>query len=146
MICYQAKGEIKHIRVTNAADGQYSLGKSKNTFGQIWDLIEAQIDQQLKSTKGDTEVQVNMMPPQSAFVANVPSPTQHEGGTRPLRTGVPAKWVECNAAPTVRINLERQRGLCFNFDHPADLRPAVTSPERSAAHLPVGRRGGSNGT
>ena len=73
MICYQAKGEIKHIRVTNAADGQYSLGKSKNTFGQIWDLIEAQIDQQLKSTKGDTEVQVNMMPLQTASLRTCPA-------------------------------------------------------------------------
>lgn len=57
-ISLQAKGEIKHIRVTNTPSGEYSLGKSKNTFAQIWDLIEAQIDQQLKSTKGDTEVQL----------------------------------------------------------------------------------------
>eukprot|EP00729_Bicosta_minor_P001488 gene1488-29601_t len=57
-ISLQAKGEIKHIRVTNTANGEYSLGKSKNTFAQIWDLIEAQLDQQLKSTKGDTEVQL----------------------------------------------------------------------------------------
>lgn len=44
--------------MTNTANGEYSLGKSKNTFAQIWDLIEAQLDQQLKSTKGDTEVQL----------------------------------------------------------------------------------------
>jgi hypothetical protein len=57
-ISLQAKGEIKHIRVTNASGGGYSLGKSKNVFENIWDLIEAQLDQQLKSTKGDTEVQL----------------------------------------------------------------------------------------
>ena len=57
-ISLQAKGEIKHIRVTNAGSGGYSLGKSKNVFDSIWDLIEAQLDQQLKSTKGDTEVQL----------------------------------------------------------------------------------------
>lgn len=42
----------------NTADGQYALGKSVKTFAQIWDLMEAQIDQQLKV--GGTEVQVNM--------------------------------------------------------------------------------------
>ena len=30
--------------MTNTANGEYSLGKSKNTFAQIWDLIEAQLD------------------------------------------------------------------------------------------------------
>jgi len=57
-ISLQAKGEIKHIRVTNAGEGTYSLGKSKTQYDSIWDLIEAQLDQQLKSTKGDTEVQL----------------------------------------------------------------------------------------
>ena len=56
-ISLQSKGEIKHIRVTNTKSG-FSLGKSKTEYPSIWDLIEAQLDQQLKSTKGDAEVQL----------------------------------------------------------------------------------------
>eukprot|EP00035_Acanthoeca_spectabilis_P019824 m.429839 g.429839 ORF g.429839 m.429839 type:complete len:170 (-) comp17075_c0_seq1:1229-1738(-) len=56
-ISLQSKGEIKHIRVANE-DGSYSLGKSKAQYASIWDLIEAQLDQKLKSTKGDVEVQL----------------------------------------------------------------------------------------
>lgn len=57
-ISLQSKGEIKHIRVTNTPSGGFSLGKSKTEYTTIWDLIEAQLDQQLKSTKGDAEVQL----------------------------------------------------------------------------------------
>lgn len=57
-ISLQALGEIKHIRVTNTAEGKYSLGKSKSEYDSVWDLIEAQLDQKLKSTKGDAEVQL----------------------------------------------------------------------------------------
>jgi len=57
-ISLQSKGEIKHIRVTNTKKGGFSLGKSKTEYNSIWDLIEGQLDQQLKSTKGDAEVQL----------------------------------------------------------------------------------------
>eukprot|EP00729_Bicosta_minor_P023593 gene23593-24640_t len=53
-----AKGAIFNVRVTNRADGEYSLGDSKNTFEHIWDLIEAQIDPQLKRRKGSAEYQL----------------------------------------------------------------------------------------
>ncbi len=52
----QVSGEIKHIRVNNEADDKYSLGKSKELFDSIWDLVEAQLDRSLKSTKGDSSV------------------------------------------------------------------------------------------
>ena len=55
---HRATGEIKHIRVNNTEDGKYSLGKSKEEFDSIWDLIEAQLDRSLKSTKGDQSVQL----------------------------------------------------------------------------------------
>eukprot|EP00045_Choanoeca_perplexa_P011914 m.127939 g.127939 ORF g.127939 m.127939 type:complete len:177 (+) comp15809_c1_seq1:1222-1752(+) len=54
----QSAGEIKHIRVTNTKDGKYALGKSKEEFKSIWDLVEAQLDKALKSTKGDQAVQL----------------------------------------------------------------------------------------
>lgn len=57
-ISLQAKGEIKHIRVTNTADGKCTLGKSKTAYDTIWDLIEGQLDQKLKSTSGEHEVQL----------------------------------------------------------------------------------------
>lgn len=58
MLFRRAKGEIKHIRVTNTSDGGYSLGKSKTEYESIWDLIESQLDQKLKSTSGSAEVQL----------------------------------------------------------------------------------------
>ena len=51
-------GEIKHIRVNNEDGDKYSLGKSKECFDSIWDLVEAQLDRSLKSTKGDQSVQL----------------------------------------------------------------------------------------
>ena len=51
-------GEIKHIRVNNVDGGKYTLGKSKEEFDSIWDLVEAQLDRSLKSTKGDANVQL----------------------------------------------------------------------------------------
>ncbi len=51
-------GEIKHIRVNNEEGDKYSLGKSKECFDSIWDLVEAQLDRALKSTKGDQAVQL----------------------------------------------------------------------------------------
>eukprot|EP00038_Savillea_parva_P006524 m.164326 g.164326 ORF g.164326 m.164326 type:complete len:175 (-) comp12406_c0_seq1:1313-1837(-) len=57
-ITLQAKGEIKHIRVTNTPDGKFTLGKSKTEYDSIWDLIEAQLDQKLTSTSGSHEVQL----------------------------------------------------------------------------------------
>jgi SH2 domain len=57
-ISLQASGEIKHIRVNNLDGGLYSLGKSKEGFHSIWDLVEAQLDKSLKSTKGDDAVQL----------------------------------------------------------------------------------------
>ncbi|EDQ88235.1 uncharacterized protein MONBRDRAFT_32892 [Monosiga brevicollis MX1] len=57
-ISLQSNGEIKHIRVTNTSNGGYALGKSKEEFESIWDLIEAQLDKSLKSTKGDQAVQL----------------------------------------------------------------------------------------
>lgn len=54
----RAGGEVKHIRVTNTKDGGYSLGKSKDEFSSIWDLIEAQLDKRLKSTKGADAVEL----------------------------------------------------------------------------------------
>lgn len=36
----------------------YSLGKGKEEYTEIWDLIEAQLDKALKSTKGDQAVQL----------------------------------------------------------------------------------------
>ena len=59
----RSNGEIKHIRVTNTADGKFSLGKSKDEFASIWDLIEAQLDKSLKSTKGDQAVQLVYVAP-----------------------------------------------------------------------------------
>eukprot|EP00054_Salpingoeca_dolichothecata_P018583 m.114313 g.114313 ORF g.114313 m.114313 type:complete len:178 (+) comp22925_c0_seq1:385-918(+) len=56
-ISLQAKGEIKHIRVNNVGD-KYSLGKSKDLYESIWDLIEAQLDRTLKSTRGDDAVEL----------------------------------------------------------------------------------------
>jgi hypothetical protein len=56
-ISLQANGEIKHIRVNNTPKG-YTLGKSKELYVEIWDLIEAQLDKSLKSTKGDQAVQL----------------------------------------------------------------------------------------
>jgi hypothetical protein len=56
-ISLQSNGEIKHIRVTNTKEG-FSLGKSKEEFASIWDLVEAQLDKSLKSTKGDQAVQL----------------------------------------------------------------------------------------
>lgn len=53
----RAGGEIKHIRVNNSDKG-YSLGKGKEDYKEIWDLIEAQLDKSLKSTKGDQAVQL----------------------------------------------------------------------------------------
>jgi hypothetical protein len=38
--------------------GGYSLGKGKEEYTEIWDLIEAQLDKALKSTKGDQAVQL----------------------------------------------------------------------------------------
>lgn len=55
-ISVQSGGEIKHIRVNNVGDNQYSLGKSKDLYDSVWDLIEAQLDKNLKSTKGDEAV------------------------------------------------------------------------------------------
>lgn len=50
--------EIKHIRVNNEDGDKYSLGKAKQQFDSIWDLIEAQLDRRMTSTKGDTSVQL----------------------------------------------------------------------------------------
>ena len=44
--------------MNNTPGGGYSLGKSKDEFENIWDLIEAQLDKSLKSTKGDDAVQL----------------------------------------------------------------------------------------
>lgn len=55
---FRAKGEVKHIRVTNTKEGGYSLGKSKEEHASIWDLIEAQLDKRLKSTKGSDAVEL----------------------------------------------------------------------------------------
>mmetsp|Transcript_25215 Transcript_25215/g.65829 ORF Transcript_25215/g.65829 Transcript_25215/m.65829 type:complete len:168 (+) Transcript_25215:68-571(+) len=57
-ISLQSNGEIKHIRVSSTADGKFTLGKSKSEFDTIWDLVEAQLDQKLKSTSGNHEVQL----------------------------------------------------------------------------------------
>ena len=56
-ISLQSNGEIKHIRVKNTKEG-FSLGKSKDVYDSIWDLVEAQLDKSLKSTKGDQAVQL----------------------------------------------------------------------------------------
>ena len=49
---------MKHIRINNK-DGVFSMGKTKDTYDSIWDLIEAQLDKSLKSSKaGDTSVQL----------------------------------------------------------------------------------------
>eukprot|EP00053_Salpingoeca_punica_P002603 m.38627 g.38627 ORF g.38627 m.38627 type:complete len:167 (-) comp11672_c0_seq2:400-900(-) len=57
-ISLQAHGEIKHIRVNNVGNNKFSLGKSKDEYDSIWDLIEAQLDRSLKSTKGDDAVEL----------------------------------------------------------------------------------------
>eukprot|EP01147_Barroeca_monosierra_P001034 gene1034-4270_t len=56
-ITLQSYGEIKHIRIKNTSEG-YSLGKSKELYDSVWDLVEAQLDKNLKSTKGDQAVQL----------------------------------------------------------------------------------------
>lgn len=71
--------------MNNTADGQYSLGKSKNTFAQIWDLIEAQIDQKLTSNKGATEVQVNMKASQTSVFERVQPYARGARGARDAR-------------------------------------------------------------
>ncbi len=58
---HRSNGEIKHIRV-NSVENKYSLGKSKDLFSSIWDLVEAQLDKNLKSTKGDDQVQLMYVP------------------------------------------------------------------------------------
>ena len=58
----RAGGEIKHIRVNNTPNNGYSLGKSKDEYESIWDLVEAQLDKSLKSTKGDDAVQLVYVP------------------------------------------------------------------------------------
>jgi hypothetical protein len=54
---HSVEAEIKHIRVNNEGD-KYTLGKSKEEFDSIWDLVEAQLDRSLKSTSGDKTVEL----------------------------------------------------------------------------------------
>ena len=71
-------GQIKHIRVNNEEGDKYSLGKSKECFDSIWDLVEAQLDRKLKSTKGDEGVEL-------VYVRTAPCPhttLTHVAGTR----------------------------------------------------------------
>ena len=49
--------EIKHIRCTTTKDGQYCLGKSKDKYDSIWDLIEAKMDQSLSAKVTTTPIQ-----------------------------------------------------------------------------------------
>ena len=71
-ISVQVGAEIKHIRVNNEEGDKYSLGKSKENFDSIWDLVEAQLDRSLKSTKGDASVQLVYVMTHHAIVYSSP--------------------------------------------------------------------------
>ena len=42
----------------NNEGDKYTLGKSKEEYDTIWDLVEAQLDRCLKSTSGDKTVEL----------------------------------------------------------------------------------------
>ncbi|EGD82471.1 hypothetical protein PTSG_03120 [Salpingoeca rosetta] len=86
-ISLQSNGEIKHIRVKSTEEG-FSLGKSKELFASIWDLVEAQLDKSLKSTKGDQAVQL-VYPLPTSNEAIAPDVLEHaaDAGMDPMMFG-----------------------------------------------------------